>query len=168
MNKKDIDLNMNAFLEKKKMILVSTTVIEVGVNIPSATLMIIENANRFGLSQLHQLRGRVGRGNTDSICILLYKKNLSTNAKKRLKILRSSNDGFLIAEKDMELRGHGDISGFQQSGIKNFRFADPIQHKDLFLLAERSLKKINSTNIKRFENLLKFFDKADIINELEY
>jgi RecG-like helicase len=68
----------------------------------------------------------------------------------------------------MELRGHGDIMGYQQSGIKNFRFADPIQHKDLFLLAEKSVKEINSTNIKRFENLLKFFDKADIINELEY
>jgi ATP-dependent DNA helicase RecG len=156
------------FEKGKIKILISTTVIEVGIDYPSASIIIIEDSNKFGLSQLHQLRGRVGRGNTDSICILLYKKNLSTNAKKRLKILRSSNDGFLIAEKDMELRGHGDISGFQQSGIKNFRFADPIQHKDLFLLAERSLKKINSTNIKRFENLLKFFDKADIINELEY
>ena len=156
------------FEKGKIKILISTTVIEVGIDYPRASIIIIEDSNKFGLSQLHQLRGRVGRGNTDSICILLYKKNLSTNAKKRLKILRSSNDGFLIAEKDMELRGHGDISGFQQSGIKNFRFADPIQHKDLFLLAERSLKKINSTNIKRFENLLKFFDKADIINELEY
>ena len=156
------------FENGKIKILISTTVIEVGIDYPSANIIIIEDSNKFGLSQLHQLRGRVGRGNTDSICILLYKKNLSNNAKKRLKILRSSNDGFLIAEKDMELRGHGDIMGYQQSGIKNFRFADPIQHKDLFLLAEKSVKEINSTNIKRFENLLKFFDKADIINELEY
>ena len=99
MNKKDIDLNMNAFLEKKKMILVSTTVIEVGVNIPSATLMIIENANRFGLSQLHQLRGRVARGNLQSHCILIHNQNLSENSKKRLIILKNSTDGFEIALK---------------------------------------------------------------------
>ena len=123
---------MNKFLNKKIKILVSTTVIEVGIDFPDANTIVIEDSNKFGLSQLHQLRGRVGRGKNKSICILLYKNNLSANAKERLKILRSTNDGFEIAEKDMILRGYGDILGFQQSGIKNFKFADPIHHKDLF------------------------------------
>ncbi|MBO6481928.1 MAG: ATP-dependent DNA helicase RecG, partial [Pelagibacteraceae bacterium] len=127
---------LDKFLKKIIKILVSTTVIEVGIDFPSANTMVIENANKFGLSQLHQLRGRVGRGKNESTCVLLYKKNLSENAKKRLKILKSTNDGFLIADEDLKLRGHGDILGFQQSGIKNFKFADPIHHKDLFLLAE--------------------------------
>ena len=99
-------------------------------------------------------------------CILLYKKNLSENAKKRIKILKSTNDGFIIAEKDLELRGYGDILGFQQSGIKNFKFADQVQHKDLFLLAEKNIKKIESSNIKNFEILLKLYDRAEIIHEL--
>ena len=140
LNKDEKKIVLNKFLKKKINILVSTTVIEVGINFPSATVMIIENSNKFGLSQLHQLRGRVGRGNQGSFCILLYKNNLSLNAKKRLKILKSTNDGFLIAEEDLKLRGHGDLLGFQQSGIKNFKFADPIHHKELFLLAEKILK----------------------------
>ena len=154
------------FLTKKIKILVSTTVIEVGIDFPNANTIIIEDSNKFGLSQLHQLRGRVGRGNTESICILLYKNSLSKNARERLKILRSTNDGFVIAEKDLELRGFGDILGFQQSGIKNFRFADPLHHKDLFLLAEKEVKKLEKLNFKKFENLLKLHDKADIINEI--
>ncbi len=154
------------FLTKKIKILVSTTVIEVGIDFPSANTIIIEDSNKFGLSQLHQLRGRVGRGNTESICILLYKNNLSKNARERLKILRSTNDGFVIAEKDLQLRGFGDILGFQQSGIKNFKFADPLHHKDLFLLAEKEVKKIEKFNFKKFENLLKLHDKADIISEI--
>ncbi len=154
------------FLTKKIKILVSTTVIEVGIDFPSANTIIIEDSNKFGLSQLHQLRGRVGRGNTESICILLYKNNLSKNARERLKILRSTNDGFVIAEKDLQLRGFGDILGFQQSGIKNFRFADPLHHKDLFLLAEKEVKKLEKFNFKKFENLLKLHDKADIISEI--
>ncbi len=157
---------LKKFLEKKIKILVSTTVIEVGINFPNASVMIIENANKFGLSQLHQLRGRVGRGNDESFCILLYKKNLSENAKKRLKILKNTNDGFVIAEEDLKLRGYGDILGFQQSGIKNFKFADPIHHKDLFLLAEKNIKKIDNSDIKKFEPLLKLHDRAEIINEI--
>ena len=157
---------LHDFLTKKINILVSTTVIEVGIDFPSANTIIIEDSNKFGLSQLHQLRGRVGRGNTESICILLYKNNLSKNARERLKILRSTNDGFVIAEKDLQLRGFGDILGFQQSGIKNFKFADPLHHKDLFLLAEKEVKKLEKLNFKKFENLLKLHDKADIINEL--
>ena len=154
------------FETKKIKILVSTTVIEVGVDYPNANIIVIEDANKFGLSQLHQLRGRVGRGDQKSICILLYKKNLTQRAKKRLKILKSSNDGFLIAEEDLKLRGFGDILGYQQSGIKNFKFADPIHHEKLFKLAEKNIKKINIDNINRFETLLKLHDRADIINEI--
>ena len=94
--------------------------------------MLIEDSNKFGLSQLHQLRGRVGRGSKQSSCILLFKSSLSENARKRLKILKSSNDGFLIAEEDLKLRGYGDLLGFQQSGQKTFRLADPIINEDLF------------------------------------
>ena len=157
---------LHKFLKKIIKILVSTTVIEVGIDFPSANTMIIENANKFGLSQLHQLRGRVGRGKNESTCVLLYKKNLSENAKKRLKILKSTNDGFLIADEDLRLRGHGDILGFQQSGIKNFKFADPIHHKDLFLLAEENIKNIDINNIKKFETLIKLYDRAEIINKI--
>ena len=145
--------------------MVCTTVIEVGIDIPSANTIIIEDANKFGLSQLHQLRGRVGRGQEDSLCILLYKNNLSENGKKRLKIMRSTSNGFEIAEEDLKLRGHGDLLGFQQSGIKDFRFADPIHHKDLFTLAESEITKLDKTNLLKFETLLKLYDKAEIINQ---
>ena len=166
LNKDEKDLVLKKFLSKTIKILVSTTVIEVGIDFPDANTIVIEDSNKFGLSQLHQLRGRVGRGKNKSICILLYKKNLSDNARKRLKILRSSNDGFEIAEKDMSLRGYGDILGFQQSGIKSFKFADPIHHKDLFFLAENNIKIIEGTNFKKYENLLKMYDKAEIIHEI--
>ena len=166
LNKEEKNIILNKFLNKKIKILVSTTVIEVGIDFPDANTIVIEDSNKFGLSQLHQLRGRVGRGKNKSICILLYKNNLSANAKERLKILRSTNDGFEIAEKDMSLRGYGDILGFQQSGIKNFKFADPIHHKDLFFLAEKNIKKIEGENFKKYENLLKLYDRAEIIHEI--
>ena len=148
--------------------MVSTTVIEVGIDFPNANLIIIENSNKFGLSQLHQLRGRVGRGKEQGNCILLYKKNLSENAKKRIKILKSSNDGFLIAEEDMKLRGFGDVLGYQQSGIKDFKLADPVHHEDLFKLAEENIKDIelDESNFKKYNLLLKLFDKVDIINQI--
>ena len=159
---------LSKFLKKKINILVSTTVIEVGIDFPNANIMVIENSNKFGLSQLHQLRGRVGRGVSQGTCILLYKKNLSENAKKRIKILKSSNDGFMIAEEDMKIRGFGDVLGFQQSGIKNFKIADPVHHEDLFKIANANIKDIenNEENFKKYEFLLKLFDKADIINEI--
>ena len=159
---------LNDFLERKIDILVSTTVIEVGIDFPNASLIVIENSNKFGLSQLHQLRGRVGRGNEQGNCILLYKKNLSENAKKRIKILKSSNDGFLIAEEDMRLRGFGDVLGYQQSGIKDFKLADPIHHEDLFNLAEKNIRgiEVNIADFKKYNVLLKLFDKADIINQI--
>ena len=156
---------LNNFLDKKISILVTTTVIEVGIDFPNANLIIIENANKFGLAQLHQLRGRVGRGEKQGICILLFKDGLSKNAVKRIKILKGSDDGFFIAEEDLKLRGFGDLIGFQQSGIKNFKYADPVVHKDLFILAENYVKNITEEiNHKKFTFLLKLFDKAEIIN----
>ena len=157
---------LNKFLKKEIFILVSTTVIEVGIDFPNANLIIIENANKFGLAQLHQLRGRVGRGEKQGVCILLFKEGLSKNAIKRIKILKESNDGFFIAEEDMRLRGFGDIIGYQQSGIKNFRFADPIIHQDLFLLAEKYIRNMSiNVNDGKYSFLLKLFDKAEIINQ---
>jgi len=157
---------LNKFLKKEIFILVSTTVIEVGIDFPNANLIVIENANKFGLAQLHQLRGRVGRGEKQGMCILLFKEGLSKNAIKRIKILKESNDGFYIAEEDMRLRGFGDIIGYQQSGIKNFRFADPVIHEDLFILAEKYIKKIDiNVNETKYAFLLKLFDKAEIINQ---
>jgi len=160
---------LNDFLYKKIDILVSTTVIEVGIDFPNANLIIIENSNKFGLSQLHQLRGRIGRGINQGTCILIYRKNLSENAKKRIKILKSSTNGFLIAEEDMKLRGFGDILGFKQSGIKDFKLADPIHHADLFDIAERNIKdiEINRENIIKYDLLLKLFDRVDIINKID-
>ncbi len=157
------------FLDKKISILVSTTVIEVGIDFPNANLIIIENANKFGLAQLHQLRGRVGRGKKQGTCILLFKDGLSKNAVKRIKILKKSDDGFFIAEEDLKLRGYGDLIGYQQSGIKNFRFADPVKHENLFKLAENYVKNhINEINHTKYSFLLKLFDKAEIINIKEF
>ena len=156
------------FLNKEYSILVSTTIIEVGIDFPNANVIVIENSNKFGLSQLHQLRGRVGRGSKQSSCILLFKSNLSQNAKKRINILKNSNDGFEISEEDMKLRGFGDLLGFKQSGVKNFKLADPVQNEDLFILAEKEIKKIekNNHNIQRYKPLLKLYDQADIINDI--
>jgi len=159
---------LNKFLNREYSILVSTTIIEVGIDFPNANVIIIENANKFGLSQLHQLRGRVGRGTKQASCILMFKSNLSVNAKKRINILKNSNDGFEISEEDMKLRGFGDLLGFKQSGLKNFRLADPIQNEDLFLLAENEIRLIEKENasIEKYKALLKLYDQADIINDL--
>jgi ATP-dependent DNA helicase RecG len=159
---------LNKFLNKEYLILVSTTIIEVGIDFPNANVIIIENANKFGLSQLHQLRGRVGRGSKQASCILMFKSNLSVNAKKRINILKNSNDGFEISEEDMKLRGFGDLLGFKQSGVKNFRLADPVHNEDLFILADKEVREIENQNlnIKRYKPLLKLYDQADIINDI--
>ena len=159
---------LNNFLDRKLDILVSTTVIEVGIDFPNANVIVIENADKYGLSQLHQLRGRVGRGSKQSYCILMFKSSLSENAKKRINILKSSDDGFVISEEDMKLRGYGDLLGFKQSGIKNFRLADPILNEDLFLLAEAEVKKLEmkGDNFNKYNKLLKLYDRASIINEI--
>ena len=162
------EMILNKFLKNEFKILVSTTIIEVGIDFPNANVIIIENANKFGLSQLHQLRGRVGRGSKESSCILMFKSNLSDNAKKRISILKDSNDGFKISEEDMKLRGFGDILGFKQSGIKNFKLADPVHNHDLFILAEKEIKRIENNNedISKFKPLIKLYDRADIINDI--
>ncbi len=159
---------LNKFLNKEYLILVSTTIIEVGIDFPNANVIVIENANKFGLSQLHQLRGRVGRGSKQASCILMFKSNLSENAKKRINILKNSNDGFEISEEDMKLRGFGDLLGFKQSGVKNFRLADPVHNEDLFFLAEKEIKKLEEKNleIKKYKAMLKLYDQADIINDI--
>ena len=164
LEKEDRDQILKKFLNKELSILVSTTVIEVGIDFPDANLIIIENANKFGLAQLHQLRGRVGRGERQGNCILLFKDGLSKNAIERIKILKNSDDGFLIAEEDLKLRGFGDLIGYQQSGVKNFRFADPVFHEDLFKLAEKYVRNIDKVDLVKYSFLLKLFDKAEIIN----
>ena len=117
--------------------MVSTTVIEVGVNVLNATVMVIESAEKFGLSQLHQLRGRVGRGADKSYCVLITGPKLSNDAKERIKIITSSTDGFVIAEKDLELRGPGEIEGTRQSGTLNFRLADLVKDKPILDAAKK-------------------------------
>ena len=117
------DRAMRRFAEGDARILVATTVIEVGVDVPQASVMVIEHAERFGLAQLHQLRGRIGRGSESSTCLLLYKAPLGDTAKARLAILRETEDGFRIAEEDLRLRGEGDVLGTRQSGMPGFRLA---------------------------------------------
>jgi ATP-dependent DNA helicase RecG len=122
---------MADFKQHKIDLLVATTVIEVGVDVPNAGLMVIENSERLGLSQLHQLRGRVGRGKDESFCLLMYQSPLSRIARERLTILREISDGFLLAEKDLELRGAGDVLGTRQTGEMVFKVADLSLHQDL-------------------------------------
>lgn len=136
--------NMNRFVSGDTQIMVSTTVIEVGVNVPNASVMVIESAEKFGLPQLHQLRGRVGRGSEKSYCILSTKVKLSADAKQRLKIMCDTNDGFKIAEKDLEIRGPGDIEGTKQSGLLNFKLANIIEDRQILEAARFTAEKIIS------------------------
>jgi ATP-dependent DNA helicase RecG len=136
------DANMQRFVKGDTNIMVSTTVIEVGVNVPNASVMVIESAEKFGLSQLHQLRGRVGRGSEKSYCILLTSQKLTNEAKERLKIMTATNDGFKIAEKDLELRGPGEIEGTRQSGALNLRVADLIKDKAILEEARKAAEVI--------------------------
>ena len=167
MGKEEKDNVLKKFNDRNIDILVSTTVIEVGIDFPNANVIVIENSNKYGLSQLHQLRGRVGRGNKESTCILMFKAGLSENARKRITILKNSNDGFKIAEEDLKIRGYGDILGFKQSGLKKYNLADPIQHEDLFKVAEKEIKKIEKNNIKikNYNKLIKLYDKVAVIND---
>ncbi len=139
------DYEMQRFVEGKTNILVSTTVIEVGVDVPNASVMIIENAERFGLSQLHQLRGRVGRGAEQSYCLLMSGYKISNEGRKRLEVMVSTTDGFVIAEEDLKLRGPGDLQGTKQSGLLDFKIASITKDSDLMLktrkIAEHILEK---------------------------
>lgn len=134
--------NMQRFVKRDTQIMVSTTVIEVGVNIPNATVMVVESTEKFGLSQLHQLRGRVGRGSDKSFCILLTGMKLTNEARERLKIMCATNDGFKIAEKDLNLRGPGDIEGTRQSGELNFKLASLVEDKELLRISKEMAYRI--------------------------
>jgi ATP-dependent DNA helicase RecG len=142
------DTNMQRFVQGDTQIMVSTTVIEVGVNVPNASVMVIESAEKFGLSQLHQLRGRVGRGSEKSFCILLTGPKLTSDARERLKIMCETNDGFRIAEKDLELRGPGDVEGTRQSGMLNFKLASIVNDQRLMETAQRMAENLLEQDIE--------------------
>ncbi len=161
MNKEDAEKVIKQFKERKIMILVSTTVIEVGINIPNATLMIIENVEKFGLAQIHQLRGRVTRGKLHANCVLIYNQNLSELTKKRLLILKNSSDGFEIAEKDLYLRGAGDFFGTNQTGLPSWKFFKP--HEDHSLLD--SVKENSEYLIRNYK---KNQDKIEFLQKIFY
>jgi ATP-dependent DNA helicase RecG len=128
---------MREFVSGELPILVSTTVIEVGIDVPNASVMLVEHAERFGLSQLHQLRGRVGRGRHQSYCFLLYQPPLAVDARERLKALTETTDGFEIAERDLRLRGPGDFFGTRQAGVPTFRLVDLMRDRELLETAQR-------------------------------
>lgn len=170
MKETEKDKVMERFKKGEIKLLVATTVIEVGVNVPEATIMIIEHAERFGLAQLHQLRGRIKRGNIQGSCLLLYSLPLSETAKERLNIMRQTEDGFIIAEKDLELRGGGEILGTKQSGFCEFRLANMEYHKNLLVIANQDAKlvlnkdpNLASPRGKALRNLLYLFEKDDSI-----
>jgi ATP-dependent DNA helicase RecG len=162
----DRDAAMAAFAEGRLDILVATTVIEVGVDVPAASVMVIEHAERFGLAQLHQLRGRIGRGEARSTCLLLYQAPLGETAKARLTILRETEDGFRIAEEDLRLRGAGELLGTRQSGLPAFRLANPAEHADLIAIAHDDARLIlerdpglDSSRGKALRTLLYLFER---------
>ncbi|MGB3155741.1 MAG: ATP-dependent DNA helicase RecG [Chitinophagaceae bacterium] len=148
-------LNMKRFVDHDTQIMVSTTVIEVGVDVPNASVMVIESAEKFGLSQLHQLRGRVGRGAEKSYCVLLSGTKLGNDARERIRIMTSTNNGFEIAEKDLELRGPGDIEGTKQSGVLNFKLASIVQDRPILELARNMVSEMveNDPDLNSAENL---------------
>jgi len=167
------ELVMKKFIENDYSILVATTVVEVGIDVKNATTLIIEHAERFGLAQLHQLRGRVGRSNIQSTCVLLYKENLGVNAKKRIKTMKESNDGFKIAEKDLLIRGPGELLGKKQSGLPTFLIADLTFDSDLLNEVRKIVDfivltdpKLMTKNGKKLKNLLYLFEKDRAIKTI--
>ncbi len=171
MNDKDKEKTMRRFAHEDLKIMVSTTVIEVGIDVPDATIILIENAENFGLSQLHQLRGRVGRSDKKSFCILLYGKRLGANGRNRLNILRQSNDGFFIAEEDLKMRGSGDLIGTAQSGFPEFKIADLEFDCDLLRIARKNTEvifnkdqKLQTAQSQKYRDLLKLFNYDGCVN----
>jgi ATP-dependent DNA helicase RecG len=164
---------MAAFAEGATQILVATTIVEVGVDIAQATIMVIEHAERFGLAQLHQLRGRVGRGEAKSSCVLLYRPPLGEAAKARIAIMRETDDGFRIAEEDLRLRGEGEVLGTKQSGLPGFRLADLPAHAPLLEVARDEARRIVRENPglegprgEALRLLLNIFERAEAIRLL--
>ncbi len=137
---------MADFIAGRTRVLVATTVIEVGVNVPAASIMVIERAETFGLAQLHQLRGRVGRGAAESTCLMLYQTPLSETGERRLQILRETEDGFRIAEEDLAMRGAGDVIGTAQSGLPRFRIADLERQAGLMAVAQSDARALLTTD----------------------
>ena len=140
------DAALESFRSGRTKILVATTVIEVGVDVPEATIMVIERAEGFGLAQLHQLRGRVGRGDKPSFCLLLYRPPLGDMARERLETLRRTDDGFEIAEADFKLRGPGDMLGLRQAGATDYRVIDLSRHADLLAIAKKDAMAVIETD----------------------
>ena len=167
------DREMEAFANGDTALLVATTVIEVGVDVPQATVMVIEHAERFGLAQLHQLRGRVGRSGAASTCLLLYSGPLGETAEARIRTLRGCDDGFVIAEEDLRLRGSGEALGTRQSGLPQFRIADLAVHESLLgaarddsrLILDRD-PKLESPRGKALRNLLYLFERDAAVRYL--
>lgn len=177
MKPEEKDARMSRFISGEAKILVATTVIEVGVNVPNATVMLIENAERFGLSQLHQLRGRVGRGGDKSYCILLTKPDIGADTRKRLHIMTETNDGFLISEADMKLRGPGDMEGTQQSGLAfNLKVANLTRDLQILTIAREAAIRTLDSNPRLEDNIVKTnvteagekVDPAMVLNERDY
>ena len=170
----DKEAAMQRFKDGDARILVATTVIEVGVDVPDATIMVIEHAERFGLSQLHQLRGRVGRGDKPSSCLLLYKTPLGEIARQRLQVMKDTEDGFIIAEEDLKLRGEGDLLGTRQSGMPGFKFAELGFHSELLAMARDDARlivekdaKLETERGKALRHLLYMFDRDEAIRLLK-
>jgi ATP-dependent DNA helicase RecG len=168
------DQAIESFRQGEIRILVSTTVVEVGVDVPQATVMVIENAERFGLSQLHQLRGRVGRSDVQSYCILLFQEPAGEMARARLTIMRESDDGFRIAEEDLRLRGAGEVLGTQQSGLPAYRLADPLRHANLLAAARDDAQliiardpELKSPRGEALRHLLYLFERDEAIRLLD-
>jgi ATP-dependent DNA helicase RecG len=167
------DATLGAFARGDCRLLVATTVVEVGVDVPAATVMVIEHAERFGLAQLHQLRGRVGRGSAASFCLLLHEEWVNDAARRRLTLLRDTDDGFVIADEDFRLRGGGDLLGKKQSGLPGFRLADPIEHEPLLHMANRDAAvlldrdpKLVTQRGRAVRVLLRLFEKAAAMRTL--
>ena len=173
MGAEEKDVAMADFRAGRTQIIVATTVIEVGVDVPDASIIVIEHAERFGLSQLHQLRGRVGRGEKASSCVLLYRAPLGETAKARIAVMRQTEDGFRIAEEDLKLRGEGDILGTRQSGIQSFRVARLDVHGDLLEIARDDARliltrdpELASPRGEALRALLYLFGKDDAVRLL--
>ena len=167
LKKEEKEKIMDDFINKRISCIISTTVIEVGIDNPNANTIVIENAERFGLAQLHQLRGRVGRSGSKAHCLLVYSSSISETGKKRLQIMKNSCDGFFISEEDLKLRGFGDIIGYKQSGEKDFLIADPLYHSHLFNIAKEKIDTLQENDYSNFDLLLKIFKKDKVLNIID-